>query len=140
MKKWLSIVILIIVVLFLIIPPLLDFILSFLFTTDFKVDHLSDWHKFYTNEVSYYFYIPQEAKIVFAKEYIHFPMGSSVVIKFYLPSTKLPKEWIEIIAQKSGLTSRYRINELLYEEERGDYRRIQYLPEEDLYIVEYGWD
>lgn len=138
MRKWLFIVIFIVYVLFVSMPLLLHLIF-FLIFADTEIDHRSDWHEFYTSTVSHHFYIPQEAEIVFAKEYYSFPMGYGIIVKFCLPSTKSPKEWIDIIAQKSGFTSKCKINELLYEE-IGVYRKIQYLPKEDLYVVEYHFD
>lgn len=138
MKKWLPIIVLIACVLFVSMSSLLPLILSCLFS-DIEIDHLSDWSKFYANELSYYFYIPQEANILFAKEYYRFPMEHEIIVKFRLPPIKSPKEWIEVIAHKSGLTSKCKVNELLYEE-IGVYRKIQYLPEEDLYIAQYCFD
>lgn len=108
--------------------------------TDIEIDHLSDWRKFYISEVSRYFYIPQEAKVIFAKEYYRFPMGYEIIVKFHLPPTKSPEEWIKVITQKSGYISKYRVNKLLYEEQKEDiYRGIQYLSKEGLYVAKYSW-
>lgn len=108
--------------------------------TDTEIDHLSNWREFYINKVSHYFYIPQEAKIVFAKEYYRFPMGYKIIVKFHLPPTKSPEEWIKVIAQKSGFISKHRIDKLLYKEQKGDIcREIRYLPKRDLYVVIYSW-
>jgi RHS repeat-associated protein len=108
---------------------------------DIEIDHLSDFNQFYIKTVSNYFYIPSEAVIIIAKEYIYFPMGFGIVVKFHLPPTKHPTEWIEIIASKSNLDKNWKINKFLYKYEKDDiYIKLQYLPTEDSYIVEYYWE
>jgi len=142
LKIW-SILVKFLLLLFLIILIILS--LSILFTLksfkDIEIDHLLDFNQFYVNKVSNYFYIPSEAVIVMAKEYFYFPMGYGIIVKFRLPPTKYPTEWIEIIASKSNLDKNWKINKFLYKYEKNDiYIKLQYLPTEDLYIVEYYWE
>ena len=104
-----------------------------------RTSHLRDWPAFYRTEVSRHFKLPDEAHVVHAEEYHPFPMGQEVRVRFRLPATREPAEWVKHIANSSGIGDRFRRDPLLYDGP-GDYNTVSYDPATRLYEVLYGWD
>jgi len=97
--------------------------------------HSNEWEDFYIE-----FKIPKEAEIVYSKEYIQFPMGFKGIIRFKLPESKKVEEWLQIIAEKSGIL-KYKKNEFLYLYEENDMiYRLQYFPDKKIYEAEFSWE
>ena len=102
-----------------------------------EVNYTKSWDSFNKSKVSRYFCIPREAVIIEATETSQV-MGYSVSVRFKLPATRSPKEWIEIIARRSGIDA-YKKNDYLYDGGRDVYT-IEYLPAQELYEAVYQWD
>jgi hypothetical protein len=104
-----------------------------------RTSHLNDWPNFYRTEVSAHFKLPAEATIIHAEDYRPFPMGQEVRIRFRLPTTRKPAEWVKRIANSSGISDQYREDSLHYDGP-GDYNLVSYDSSTMLYEVLYGWD
>jgi hypothetical protein len=112
----------------------------FLFATmpEGRTQHVTDWPRFYRQEVSQYFKIPAEAVVVHAEDYSPWPMGQQVTIRFYLPARRAPNQWLRQIAHApdrgKGGVDRDSYNG------PGDMNFVSYDPATGLYEVVYGWD
>ncbi|MBC8064677.1 MAG: hypothetical protein H7Y17_07590 [Chlorobia bacterium] len=96
----------------------------------------SRWRETFREEASY-FWIPQEAKLVHAEERQEF-MGGGFLVVFALPETKLPIEWLELMATKSKLNA-CRKSRLMFDCE-GDINRLEYIPARKVFEAEHMWD
>ncbi len=123
------------IIIFGIITEIMLFLIS---ANGYKINHLSDFDRFYREEVVKYFKLPKEAIIIYAEEYYYPIMGWHMIVRFKLPPIKSPKEWVATIAKESGI-DKYKKNDFLYDV-GGDIYKVQYYPKEDIYEVMYLWD
>ncbi|HEX8236141.1 MAG TPA: hypothetical protein VF600_09315 [Abditibacteriaceae bacterium] len=108
------------------------------------ISHIKDWDRFYAETVTAYgLHVPHEARIIEATEEKQF-MGQKILVRFTLPNTKHPKQWTQLIAQKSGMTG-LKKTDFQYESYRtenggnADNRILRYFPREDMYEMRFEW-
>jgi len=83
--------------------------------------------------------IPEDAQILVIREHEQM-LGSRTVVSFKLPHIKPAELRVEELARECfGMNRKNRRTEYLYEG-GGDYCRVEYKPELDLYECEYRWD
>lgn len=101
-----------------------------------NTDVTSKWRKSFREEASY-FWIPQEAELMYAEERQEF-MGGGFLVVFTLPDTKRPIEWLELMAAKSKM-NHCRKSKLMFDC-GGDINRLEYIPNRKVFEAEYMWD
>lgn len=112
---------------------------------DATIDRTSDWDAYYQDMLSEHFIIPDEAKIVSATETL-----VSREVKFRLPESKSPEDWLAEIADASGLAE-YRQHRYAYDAGWLGSKNIRLEKKADTYLLEYstgtgeyraiwGWD
>ena len=63
------------------------------------------------------------------------------LIRFRLPNTKKPEEWLRKIARESNFKATYHKGRFLYScGKECDLLRLEYLPQEQIYEAEWGYD
>ena len=117
-------------------------VLLFVWSTEDKTyDRTADWSKYNSEIVSHYFKIPNEASIQMATHTEAAIMGMRFHVEFTLPTDKPPEVWLQDIATLSGLKDRFKKTKFLYDcGSECDLLRLEYLPKQNLYIAESGWD
>ncbi len=108
---------------------------------DRTISHTSDWDHFNATTVREYgFALPEDVAVVEATEISQWPMGQQYTVRFRLPETRKPDEWVRSIAERGPVPVRH--HALLYEADpkRSDYRKVEYLPAAGLYEIQFGWD
>lgn len=84
------------------------------------------------------FHLPTEAKVILAEETTDFPMGGGEKVRFTLPNTKTPGEWLGLMAARRGIAN-YPDGPYRYDS-RDDVNSVEYFPESQFYEAEYHWD
>ncbi len=108
---------------------------------DHTISHIADWDHFYATTVREFgFTLPEDVAVVEAMEISQWPMGQQYTVRFRLPETRKPDEWVRFIAER-GPTPLKR-HALLYEADpkRSDYRKVEYSPPTGHYEIQFGWD
>jgi hypothetical protein len=108
---------------------------------DKTTDKTSNWATFNRKTVAKYMTLPAEVQVVRVSHTATAIMGEHWSVKFRLPGTKLPEEWLGHIAAKQGKYQPKRLNR--YEIDgrpRYDTWRVQYYPNNNVYVAEGGWD
>lgn len=100
------------------------------------VTHL--WRPSFREKTANHFWIPPESELVYAEERTEPIMGGGFLVRFILPNTKKPKEWLTEIAEKSELMA-YKKSEWMFDA-GDDVRRAEYIPEKRVFEVEWMWD
>ena len=104
-----------------------------------RTSHLRDWPTYYRTDVSRHFKLPPQAQVVHAEDYSPWPLGQEVRVRFRLPATRTPEEWVKHIANSSGIPDRFRKDPLQYDGP-GDMNIVSYDRATGLFEVLYGWD
>ena len=109
-----------------------------------------EWDEFNREVVGRFFNIPEEAEIVDASRQIGL-MKDDWIVKFRLPDTRNPDEWMQIIVAGKPIED-YKVNEFLYEagdwydairtgkDGEWDGYRLTFIEADRLYVAEYHWD
>ncbi len=110
----------------------------------------NEWDEFNSEVVSQLFNIPEEAEIVNASRQTGM-MEDDWNVKFRLPDTRNPVEWMQIIVAGKPIED-YKVNEFLYDAgdwyegvrtgKDGDWDeyRLTFIEADRLYVAEYHWD
>lgn len=104
-------------------------------------DRTSVWPNYYREVVSHYFRLPDEAAIQKAIHVESAIMGMHFIVEFKLPSNQLPEDWLKTIAERSNIKPSYRKTPYLFDcGKECDLFKLQYIPEQHMYIATAGWD
>ena len=112
-------------------------------------DHDGGRGDFYESRYTDYFSIPDEAQITSGMSTGGW-LGRTADVKFRLPKTKSPEQWLAEIAEASGLAE-YREHKYAYDagrkacersgrEKKLNTYRLEYTPSTDGYSATWGWD
>lgn len=108
---------------------------------DITYDRTNNWPKFYEEVVSSYFKFPSAAVVRQATYTESAIMGMRFSVYFTLPKSMTPEKWLTVIASDSSFQPSYRKGAYFYDCGNDcDLLKLQYLPEQDIYIAEAGWD
>lgn len=104
-------------------------------------DRTDDWANYYKEVVSAYFKIPNTAVIKNAVHTDTAIMGMRFTVRFTLPRDRTPEQWLALIAAESGAKPDYKKGSYIYDCAKDcDLWKLQYIPEEDVYVAQAGWD
>lgn len=103
-----------------------------------RTDTTDQWRTTFREE-ALDFQIPPEATLVSAEKRKDVLMGGGYIVVFRLPNTKQPVQWLEQIAAKSNGLLACRKSKLMFDC-RDDIRRLEYIPDRNVFEAEYMWD
>jgi hypothetical protein len=103
-------------------------------------NRVPDWPRFYETEVSRFFKLPPEARVVLAEK-TSGGFEYRIVVRFTLPGTRSPEHWVRTIAEESGIAapSAHRKGKFLYDA-GGDGYSVEYLESLGVFQVLYAID
>lgn len=105
-------------------------------------DWLTKWPQFRREHLSAYLVLPNDATPIFAHRRTGF-MDETLEVRFRLPNTKTPEDWLERIATTfAGGDGMHRKGRYAFQADSRHYDlgSLDYEPSTGVYHVEAGWD
>jgi len=100
-----------------------------------------DWPNYNRETVSRYFKLPEETQVLSAVHTDTAIMGERFVVRFRLPDTRTPEEWLRVIATESRFPRTYHKSRFVYDcGGNCDLTRLEYHPADGVYEACGGWD